>query len=261
MRWAYPQRPPQSSGRNTRFCQELIHRGVHQLCPEKERPLCSPTQITPRNWFALRVTYGRERSAYDYLVSMGVKAFCPMHRVAKIIKGKRRLVMQSRLPNLFFAYGTEEELQQFVYDNTNLPFLRFYYRYYHDERHSMKKEPLIVSDEQIETFRIICESTDHGTFVSSDEIHLFERGELVRVTAPTTHQRCCNEKARRCIRCHGFAQARTIDGGDAAKAQSHLSRSRWQFRCVHRSCEACPTVVDQSQRGMALPPPSPAQSH
>lgn len=128
------------------------------------------------------MTYGRERSAYDYLVSMGVKAFCPMHRVAKIIKGKRRLVMQSRLPNLFFAYGTEEELQQFVYDNTNLPFLRFYYRYYHDERHSMKKEPLIVSDEQIETFRIICESTGHGTFVSSDEIHLFERGELVRVT-------------------------------------------------------------------------------
>lgn len=109
----------------------------------------------PRNWFALRVTYGRERTAYDYLVSMGVKAFCPMHRVAKIIKGKRRLVMQSRLPNLFFAYGTEEELQRFVYDNTNLPFLRFYYRYYHDERHSMKKEPLIVSDEQIETFRII----------------------------------------------------------------------------------------------------------
>lgn len=159
------------------------HTGVSTNCVLKKSDLYARQhKLPPRNWFALRVTYGRERTAYDYLVSMGVKAFCPMHRVAKIIKGKRRLVMQSRLPNLFFAYGTEEELQQFVYDNTNLPFLRFYYRYYHDERHSMKKEPLIVSDEQIETFRIICESTDHGTFVSSDEIHLFERGELVRVT-------------------------------------------------------------------------------
>ena len=90
--------------------------------------------------------------------------------------------MQSRLPNLFFAYGTEEELQQYVYDNTNLPFLRFYYRHYHDERRSMRKEPLIVPDEQIETFRIICEAADEGTFVSSDAIHLFERGDQVRVT-------------------------------------------------------------------------------
>lgn len=136
----------------------------------------------PKNWFALRVTYGRERAAYDYLVSKGVKAFCPMHKVAKIVKGKRRFVEQSRLPNLFFAYGTEAELQAFVYDNVRLPFLRFYYRHYHDERHALRKEPLIVPDDQIETFRIICEAADNGTFVSSDEIRLFERGEQVRVT-------------------------------------------------------------------------------
>ena len=136
----------------------------------------------PQNWFALRVTYGRERAAYEYLVSKGVKAFCPMRKVAKIIKGKRRFVMQSRLPNLFFAYGTQEKLQQYVYDNVNLPFLRFYYRHYHDERRIGKKEPLIVPDEQIETFRIICEAADKGTFISPDEIRLFERGEQVRVT-------------------------------------------------------------------------------
>lgn len=163
---------------------ENSHTGVSTRCALKKSDLYTlKHKITPpQNWFALRVTYGRERTAYDYLVSKGVKAFCPMHKVAKIIKGKRRFVMQSRLPNLFFAYGTEEELQQYVYDNTNLPFLRFYYRHYHDEGRSMRKEPLIVPDEQIETFRIICEADDKGTFVSSDAIHLFERGEQVRVT-------------------------------------------------------------------------------
>ena len=105
-----------------------------------------------------------------------------MHKVAKIIKGKRRFVMQSRLPNLFFAYGTEAALQEYVYDNANLPFLRFYYRHYHDNEHGRKKEPLVVPAEQIETFKIICEAADKGTFVSADEIHLFERGEQVRVT-------------------------------------------------------------------------------
>lgn len=83
------------------------------------------------HWYALRTTYGREKKAYDYLVSKGVKAFCPTLHVTKEVKGERRVVVESRLPNIFFAHGTEEELKLFVYDNVNLPFLRFYYRHFH----------------------------------------------------------------------------------------------------------------------------------
>ena len=32
-------------------------------------------QHASSHWFALRTTYGREKKAYDYLVSKGVKAF------------------------------------------------------------------------------------------------------------------------------------------------------------------------------------------
>lgn len=85
------------------------HTGVSTNCVLKKSDLYARQhKLPPRNWFALRVTYGRERTAYDYLVSMGVKAFCPMHRVAKIIKGKRRLVMQSRLPNLFLPMARKK---------------------------------------------------------------------------------------------------------------------------------------------------------
>lgn len=123
----------------------------------------SETNRKPENkhpeahWYALRTTYGREKKAYDYLVSKGVKAFCPTLHVTKEVKGERRVVVESRLPNIFFAHGTEEELKLFVYDNVNLPFLRFYYRHFH-QGSKIQKTPLIVPDYQIESLRIICES-------------------------------------------------------------------------------------------------------
>ena len=78
------------------------------------------------HWFALRTTYGREKKAYDYMTAKGITAFYPTTNVVKLIKGKRKVVSESRLPNIFFAYGTEKQIKTFVYDNVNLPFLRFY---------------------------------------------------------------------------------------------------------------------------------------
>lgn len=104
-----------------------------------------------------------------------------MQKTVKIVGGKRRTVLSSCLPNLFFAYGTEAELQTYVYDNVHLPYLRFYYRHEH-AGHLIRRVPLIVPDEQMETFRIICSVTDDDTFVSADEIRLFRKGERVRIT-------------------------------------------------------------------------------
>lgn len=59
------------------------------------------------------------------MTAKGITAFYPTTEVVKLIKGKRKIVIESRLPNIFFAYGTEEQLKTFVYDNVNLPFLRF----------------------------------------------------------------------------------------------------------------------------------------
>lgn len=132
------------------------------------------------HWYALRVTYGREKTASDYLQSQGVATFCPMQKVVKQIGGKRVAVMRSRLPNIFFAYGSEQQIQTYVYDNVRLPYLRFYYR---QERVGgiVRREPLIVPDSQMLTFRIICDASDVDTFVSPDKIRMFEKGQTVRV--------------------------------------------------------------------------------
>ena len=132
------------------------------------------------HWYALRTTYGREKKAYDYLTAKGITAFYPTTNVVKLIKGKRKNVTESRLPNIFFAYGTEEQLQEYVYDNVNLPFLRFYYRHYH-EGSKIKKTPLIVPDNQMESLKIICAADADNTFVSLVKVPKFEKGQLVKV--------------------------------------------------------------------------------
>ena len=129
----------------------------------------------------MRTTYGGEKKAYDYLTAKGITAFYPTTNVVKLIKGKRKVVTESCLPNIFFAYGTEEQLKSFVYDNVNLPFLRFYYRHIHVGRR-IEKTPLIVPDYQMESLKIICAADADNTIVSLGEVPKFEKGQLVRIT-------------------------------------------------------------------------------
>ena len=140
----------------------------------------APREADIPHWYALRITYGREKKAYDYLTARGITAFYPTTNVVKLIKGKRKVVTKSRLPNIFFAYGTEEQLKEYVFDNVNLPFLRFYYRHIH-EGNTIKKTPLIVPDNQMDSLKIICAADADNTFVSLVKVPKFEKGQLVRV--------------------------------------------------------------------------------
>lgn len=140
----------------------------------------APREADTPHWYALRTTYGREKKAYDYMTAKGITAFYPTTNVVKLIKGKRKVVTESRLPNIFFAYGTEEQLKEYVFDNVNLPFLRFYYRHIH-EGNTIKKTPLIVPDNQMDSLKIICAADADNTFVSLVKVPKFEKGQLVKV--------------------------------------------------------------------------------
>ncbi|MFR4080188.1 MAG: UpxY family transcription antiterminator [Prevotella sp.] len=111
----------------------------------------------------------------------GVSVFCPTIKVVKLVQGKRKVVTESRLPNILFAYGTEDQIKSFVYDNVNLPYVRFYYRHSHVDRR-IEKTPMIVPNSQMESLRIICESEAGNIVVPSGVVPKFRKGQLVRVT-------------------------------------------------------------------------------
>ena len=156
------------------------HTGVSTRNVHTGTTLKQQKQEDTPHWYALRCTYGREKAAYDYFVAKGIIAFYPTTNAVKIINGKRKVVAESRLPNIFFAFGTEEQIKTFVYDNVNLPFLRFYYRHVHVGSR-INKTPLIVPDYQMESLKIICAADADNTIVSLDEVPKFEKGQLVRV--------------------------------------------------------------------------------
>lgn len=156
------------------------HTGVSTRNVHTGTTLKQQKQEDTPHWYALRCTYGREKAAYDYFVAKGIIAFYPTTNAVKIINGKRKVVAESRLPNIFFAFGTEEQIKTFVYDNVNLPFLRFYYRHVHVDCR-INKTPLIVPDYQMESLKIICAADADNTIVSLDEVPKFEKGQLVRV--------------------------------------------------------------------------------
>lgn len=166
----------------------LFHLRVHkQGCPPKvpfQELLLSVFVAKKKSvphWYALRTTYGREKKAYDYMVARGVTAFYPTKDVVKLVKGKRKIITESRLPNIFFAYGTEEEIKTYVYDNVNLPFLRFYYRHIHVGC-KIEKTPIIVPNYQMESLKIVCAAEVDDIIISNEEIPKFETGQLVRIT-------------------------------------------------------------------------------
>ena len=132
------------------------------------------------HWYALRCTYGRENLAYEYMVEKGITAFYPTKTTVKLINGKRKTVTESLLPNIFFAYGTFDQIKSFVYDNVNLPFLRFYYRHVHIGS-KIDKIPMIVPDYQMESLKIISAADADNTIVSLVKVPKFEKGQLVRV--------------------------------------------------------------------------------
>ena len=133
------------------------------------------------HWYALRVTYGREKKAYDYLVGNHIEAYYPTIKTVKEVDGKRKTVEESRLPNIFFARGTEKEIKSFVYDNYNLPFLRFYYKHTHICSR-VDKSPMIVPDSQIKTLQIICDAdASDNVLVLQEEVKKFKEGQRVQV--------------------------------------------------------------------------------
>lgn len=147
----------------------------------RNAPLRTAKQEDLPHWFALRTTYGREKKAYEYIISHNGTAFYPTITIEKVLNGKKKLVIESRLPNIFFAYGTEEHIKSFVYDNVNLPYLRFYYKHTHIGA-QIKKTPMIVPDSQIRSLQIICESNPSSeVLVLQQEVNKFKTGEKVKV--------------------------------------------------------------------------------
>ncbi len=131
-------------------------------------------------WFALKTSYGREQRANEYLLSNNIKTFYPTVKNVKEVQGKRRTIVESRLPNLFFAYGTERQLAPLVQQNPEMPYLRFYCRFFR-ESGVLRRQPIVIPQRQMDSLMKICLSEERDTLLYANVIRKFKLGALVRV--------------------------------------------------------------------------------
>ena len=137
-----------------------------------------PTPETIPHWYAIRCTYGRERKAYEFFSKNGIKAFYPTITNTKSIDGKTEKIVESRLPNILFAYDSFDQLKEYVYENgDDTKYLRFYYNIHHDKT----KEPLIIPQRQMASLMRICDAEAEDKHLEPFMVEKFKQGQLVRV--------------------------------------------------------------------------------
>ena len=56
------------------------------------------------HWYALRCTYGREKTAYDYMVAKGVTAFYPTTSVVKLNKKVNAKLLPNHVCQIFSSH-------------------------------------------------------------------------------------------------------------------------------------------------------------
>ena len=133
-----------------------------------------------KRWFVFRASYGREDKALDYLVEDGTYAYIAKRYVQKKGRGKQGRFLESLIPNILFAYTTEDKANEYVNETPSLSYLTFYYNHFKlNEMH--KNPPLTIPCSEMENFICAtCNKSEHLLFVEEQQCH-FKGGEKVKV--------------------------------------------------------------------------------
>ena len=131
-------------------------------------------------WYVIRAAYGKESDGVRHLQDNGFEVFYPTITATKIVDGKRRNIVESRIPNIFFAFGSFDQLKDHIYNNVSedTKHLRFYYAHYLDG----SKGTVTVPQKQMDTLKIICGTGSADVYISQNELLKFKVGQHVVVT-------------------------------------------------------------------------------
>ena len=134
-----------------------------------------------KKWFVFRASYGRVDKASDLMIDDGTYVYVARRYVQKIYHGKRKRVLEPLIPNLVFAYTSEEKACEYVNNTPALAFLSYYYNHFEfDER--KKNPPLTISDAEMKRFILAtCNHNEHLMFVNESQCH-YKSGDVVKVT-------------------------------------------------------------------------------
>ena len=139
-----------------------------------------------KQWFVLRVSYGRIIKAKAFIEAKGLECYVPLRYKEVRKQGKKRIITEPLLPSFLFVHATYSQVEALCRNNNALvgrTLLSFYYDHtsYREDAPD-KNPPLTISDSAMDNFiRLTSIKNPHVIPVTSENI-MYKLGDEVVVT-------------------------------------------------------------------------------
>ena len=168
-------------------------------CPSARLTSCTPSiqeckdgvsveNVPPENkqWFVLRVSYGRILKAKEFVKAKGLECYVPLRYKEVRKQGKKRIITEPLLPSFLFVHATYSQVEALCRNNNasvGRALLSFYYDHTsYREDASDKNPPLTISDSAMDNFiRLTSIKNPHIIPVTSENIK-YKLGDEVVIT-------------------------------------------------------------------------------
>ena len=141
-----------------------------------------------KQWFVLRISYGRIIKAKAFVETKGFECYVPMRYKEIKKQGKKRIITTPLLPSLIFVHASAEQVEALLHDNKvvaneSKSLLSYYFDHtIHLQDNPDRNPPLTIRDEAMKNFiRLTSIKNPHIIPVTSNNIQ-FKLGDNVVVT-------------------------------------------------------------------------------
>ena len=170
-------------------------------CPSARLTSCTPSILKNKGgvsvenvpsqnkqWFVLRVSYGRIIKAKAFIEAKGFECYVPLRYKEIWKQGKRRIITKPLIPSFVFVHASAEQVDSLSQDKSikpleNRALLSYYYDHTsHCENAPSKNPPLIIPDAAMDNFiRLTSIHNPHIIPITSENIK-YKLGDEVVIT-------------------------------------------------------------------------------
>ena len=141
-----------------------------------------------KQWFVLRVSYGRIIKAKAFVEAKGLDCYVPLRYKEVRKQGKKRIITEPLIPSFLLVHASAEQVDSLLQDKSikpleNRALLSYYYDHTsHCENSPTKNPPLVISDAAMDNFiRLTSIHNPHIIPVTSENIK-YKLGDEVVIT-------------------------------------------------------------------------------
>ena len=170
-------------------------------CPSARLTSCTPSILNNKGgvsvenvpsenkqWFVLRVSYGRILKAKAFVEAKGLECYIPLRYKEVKKQGKKRIITEPLLSSFLFVHATAEQVETLLYEikvstNESRTLLSYYFDHtYQRQDNPDRNPPLIIRDEAMDNFIRLTSIKNPHIIPVTTEIIQYKLGDMVIVT-------------------------------------------------------------------------------